>query len=216
MLTCMHRYCGKAWSEEDIGRIRALLEQEPQANRARLSRRVCELFEWRSANGRLKEMSCRVAMLKMHRDGLIDLPAPRWARPRSYQVVATPAGDPQPEWGGTVSDLGQLEVVPVARGAPLRLWNEVVARHHYLGYKMLPGAQLRYFIRDGERLLGGDGLWGLGLEGGAAGYLHWLEPRGASAGAAFNRRSVTISDSALDSLSQLGFQEFGDRGETFA
>ncbi|EQD25848.1 hypothetical protein B2A_15919, partial [mine drainage metagenome] len=119
---------------------------------------MCELFEWRSANGRLKEMSCRVAMLKMHRDGLIDLPAPRWARPRSYQVVATSAGDPQPEWGGTVNDLGQLKVVPVARGAPLRLWNEVVARHHYLGYKMLPGAQLRYFIRDGERLLGAMGF----------------------------------------------------------
>ena len=29
------------------------------------------------ADGRLKDMSCRVAMLRMHRDGLIELPAPR-------------------------------------------------------------------------------------------------------------------------------------------
>ena len=29
-----------------------------------------------------------------------------------------------------------------------RLWNEFVARYHYLGYKTLVGAQMRYAVHD--------------------------------------------------------------------
>lgn len=154
----MHRYCGKAWSQEDIGKIRDLLRREAHACRARLSRLVCEIFDWRGANGKLKEMSCRVAMLKMHRAGLIELPPPRRERPSSYRAVATPEGDAQPDWTGSLSDLNNLKMELVQRGAPLRRWNELVGRHHYLGYTMLPGAQLRYFILDGERVLGAMGF----------------------------------------------------------
>ena len=34
-----------------------------------------------------------------------------------------------------------------------RLWNEFVERYHYLGYKPLPGAQLRYFVHAADGLL---------------------------------------------------------------
>jgi len=39
-----------------------------------------------------------------------------------------------------------------------RLWNELVARYHYLGYRPLPGAQIRYLVRHQERLLGALGF----------------------------------------------------------
>ncbi len=154
----MHRYCGKAWSDEDLGKIRDLLKREAHASRMLLSRLVCEMFEWRGPNGKLKEMSCRVAMLKMQRDGLIELPPPRWGRPVSYQIVMTPESDPQPEWSCCISDLRDLKVALVRRGPPLRHWNALVGRHHYLGYTMLPGAQMRYFIMEGERVLGAMGF----------------------------------------------------------
>lgn len=154
----MYRYCGKAWSVEDIGKIRDLLTQEASASRMRLSRLVCEAFEWRGPNGKLKEMSCRVAMLKMQRDGLIGLPAPRRERPGNYQLVRTPDSDPEPDVVCSLSDLHDLKLVLVRRGPSLRRWNEFVARHHYLSYKMLPGAQMRYFIMDGERVLGAMGF----------------------------------------------------------
>ena len=38
-------------------------------HRAGLSRAVCEQLAWRRPDGRLKEMSCRVAMLRMAADG---------------------------------------------------------------------------------------------------------------------------------------------------
>ncbi len=42
------------------------------------ARRVCQEFGWINAAGKLKTMSCKVALLRMHRAGLIALPAPGW------------------------------------------------------------------------------------------------------------------------------------------
>jgi len=38
---------------------------------------VCGELDWKREDGRLKEMSCRVAMLRMQTDGLLHLPSPR-------------------------------------------------------------------------------------------------------------------------------------------
>ncbi|MBI4803524.1 MAG: hypothetical protein HY796_13475, partial [Elusimicrobia bacterium] len=38
-------------------------------NRAQLSRLVCDELRWFRLDGRRKDMACRVAMLRMHRDG---------------------------------------------------------------------------------------------------------------------------------------------------
>ena len=154
----MHRYCGKSWAPDDVDKIRDLIAAHPQANRADLSRLVCNVFDWRSQNGKIKQMSCRVAMLRMHRDGLIALPAPTRHCPGSYKIVGTPESDSQPELVCTLIDLADLKLVLVRRGPQLTRWNEFVGRHHYLGYKMLPGAQLRYLIMDGDRVLGAMGF----------------------------------------------------------
>ena len=38
------------------------------------------------------------------------------------------------------------------------LWNEFVQRYHYLGYKPLPGEQIRYLVRSGDSLLAALGF----------------------------------------------------------
>jgi hypothetical protein len=68
--------------------IRALLAQQPPLNRYRLSLAVCERLNWRRPDGRLKEMSCRVAMLRMQADGLFTLPPPRRAQPPAFKMSA--------------------------------------------------------------------------------------------------------------------------------
>lgn len=154
----MDRYCGKTWTSEDIENVRNLISTYPTATRFALSHLVCEKFNWRKPDGKLKDMSCRVAMIKMHRDGLIELPAPRHAKSKPYQLVISKDCDPAPEICCSVNELSNLSVELVPRGAALSQWNQFVARYHYLGYKMLPGAQLRYFIKDGERVLGAMGF----------------------------------------------------------
>src|ERR1035441_9118057 len=44
-------------------------------------------------------------------------------------------------------------------GADSRLWNELIQRHHYLGYRPLSGAQMRYLVWSGDgRLLAALGF----------------------------------------------------------
>ena len=73
----MKRYCGRRFTGEEIGQLCALIADNPGRTRAQLSRLACRLLQWRKADGGLKEMSCRVAMLRLHREGLLQLPPPR-------------------------------------------------------------------------------------------------------------------------------------------
>lgn len=156
----MYRCRGKTWSEDDLARIRALISASPSARRAELARLVCEAFDWRRPDGRLKEMCCRDAMIKMHRADLIILPPPLHARSTPRRTFASAASDPEPLVDLRLRDLEGLRLELVARGKPLALWNELIARYHYLGYRIMPGAQLRYFIIGSGRVLGAMGLGG--------------------------------------------------------
>jgi hypothetical protein len=148
------RYSGRLFAPTDLERIRTLIREHPEANRQRLSYLVCEAFDWRKADGGLKDMSCRVALLRMHREGVIELPPPqsRMNPCRSFRR-RTAQAEPQPPFEAAVHELEELRLEPVEH-ASSALWNEYIDRYHYLGYKPLAGAQLRYFAYAGERLLG--------------------------------------------------------------
>ena len=45
-----------------------------------------------------------------------------------------------------VHELGLLTLHIVVGKAQSRLWNEFIARYHYLGYTPLSGSQLRYHV----------------------------------------------------------------------
>ncbi len=153
------RYSGRTFGPEDIEAIRTLIREHPQASRQRLSYLICEALQWRKPDGGLKDMSCRVAMLRMHREGLIELPAPQHkVNPCRSFARRTAQAEPGPRLEAAVHELGELRLEPVEREASA-LWNEYIDRYHYLGYKPLPGAQLRYFAYAGERRVG---LFGFG------------------------------------------------------
>jgi len=69
--------CGKIFPHQSLQRINAAVREQPQGSRAELARRVCEWLDWRTANGKHNEMSCRVALGRLAERGLIELPAPR-------------------------------------------------------------------------------------------------------------------------------------------
>jgi len=156
----MHRYSGKIWSTADIDRIRTIIALAPEAKRSELARQVCAAFGWQRPNGEPSLMRCRVTMLTMQRDGLIELPAPQCVYRRPSGVFTSEASDPEPTQEIVLKDLASLRLEQVARGKPMQLWNEYVARYHYLGYKIMPGAQIRYFIMAGDRVLGAMGFGG--------------------------------------------------------
>lgn len=148
------RYCGRVFAVQEIGLIRGLIEAHPSCNRRELASRVCEALGWRRPDGRPKEMSCRVAMLRMHREGLLELPPPLKGngngrrRPR-----ITSATDPRSPLRVAAGALGELTFRAVQTPEDSKQWNEWVERYHYLGYAPLPGAQVRYLVFGGEHLL---------------------------------------------------------------
>jgi len=152
--TYAKRYSGRTFGPEEIEYVRTLIHEHPEASRQQLSYRVCEDFDWRKADGSLKDMSCRVALLRMHREGLIELPAPRHkVNPCRAFARRTVQAEPGPVLEAAVHELPDLRLALVDRSGSA-LWNEYIDRYHYLGYKPLPGAQLRYFAYAGERLVG--------------------------------------------------------------
>lgn len=147
----MH-YCGREFLKEEIQWIDRQIVEVPGITRQELSRRFCKKTNWRKPDGGLKDMSCRVAFLKMDKDGLIKLPAPKRAyfKPGT-NMKRTSRCREQPE---IVKPAGQLNpVLELVQKSQSALWNEFIDRYHYLGYKALPGAQLRYFVKSDGKIL---------------------------------------------------------------
>jgi hypothetical protein len=172
-------YCGREFSAQEIQAIRHLIEQQPGLRRAALSRKLCELFGWVQRNGQLKDMTCRVALLRMQADGLITLPASRMSRPRSRaHFPPTPATDAQTALVQPVHELAELTLRRPTDTTASRLWNEYIARYHYLGYTPLSGSQLRYNVFAGDRLVAllsfGASAWKLAAR---ESFIGWHEPQ---------------------------------------
>lgn len=142
------RYCARQFAAAEIELIRSLIANEPQMSRYKLSLAVCDRLNWRRPDGGLKDMSCRVALLRMQADGLFSLPPAKRAKVVTY--TEHPDIESVVDWPLIVPkvDLARLSIDPVAEKRDSRLWNAFVRRYHYLGYQPIPGAQLRYFVRS--------------------------------------------------------------------
>ena len=144
------RYYGRDFSADEMALLRTLIATDPQPTRAALAREFCRRTGWLKPDGGLKDMMAKVAMLAMHRDGRITLPPPTGKQGRPKPVVFGPDTEPPLFPSPTCLDeVRPLEIRTVVRNTREgALWNEFVARYHYLGYTRLVGAQMRYAIHD--------------------------------------------------------------------
>jgi hypothetical protein len=147
--------CGRSFSQSDLVVICDLITSRPAACRRDIAKWTCQRLRWLTPGGKLKEMSCRVALLRLEAQGLIRLPAPRRRNGNRKpfepdHTIAVPEGNVVCA-AGSLSGL-RLEKVETTDDS--RLWNEAIGRFHYLGYKRLPGAQIRYLLQSTLGLLG--------------------------------------------------------------
>jgi hypothetical protein len=143
--------CGQEFSAELIARIQQAVDVEPGLSRGALSRRVCAWLDWRTARGQLKEVSCRVALLKLHRRGGLALPSlGHGAIPRPGRVEAEAGRREGAPIELALETLQPVQVVRIDRAdsAAARTWNELMNRYHYLGAGPLCGAQMRYLLHS--------------------------------------------------------------------
>lgn len=156
---------GRSVSAEDLGALRDLIGRNPTAHRSALSRLLCELWNWRNASGRLKDIAARTLLRKLDERALISLP-PRLTRKRSRQLKvfplpAAPARQSEFPLEATPDPID----VPLSQLRPLRIERvdtpeqrsrafAALRAHHYLGFSRSVGENVGYLVFDSrDRLL---------------------------------------------------------------
>jgi len=122
------RYRGRTVTAEEITFIRRLIADHPTASRRRLSEKLCEAWQWKQANGALRDMVCRGLLLMLHRAGQIELPAIRYRPPNP------------------LVDFRPVTLQQVRKTADESLFNSLMEQHHYLGYEQPVGEHLKYLV----------------------------------------------------------------------
>ncbi len=149
-MLCRDMIQGQPIGPEELELIRSLLVQDPPLSRYKLSRQLCERWNWRDPKGQIKDMAARTLLLKLEQRGLIVLPPKRWASPNRmrHRQLAAVDHEAQPI-AGPLADLAPLQIRELSRSPldqPLFEW--LLHRHHYLSYSSPVGLNLKYLVLD--------------------------------------------------------------------
>jgi hypothetical protein len=148
-------YRGRTITDADLDFLRQLIAENPAMHRRAISQEVCRAWDWRQPNGVLKEAVCRGLLLRLHRDGHIQLPPPRiphtnragWHR----RAPAVPI-DRSPI-DARLADLLPLSFRLVRRTADEPLFKALLHEHHELGYTQPVGEHLKYLVYSGQHVV---------------------------------------------------------------
>lgn len=147
-------------TDADLPLIQTTVDRHWDRGRKYISKVLCQEWNWRQPNGRLKDMACRELLLTLSRKGLITLPprlisAHNDKRNRSIPVVEIE----QNLLNGKPSQLPPVKL-KLVRNTPLEpLYNSLVQQYHYLGYRQIVGNHLKYIAFIEEQPLACIG-WG--------------------------------------------------------
>ncbi len=139
-------YRGRNVTASDIVVIKEIIAAHPDGSRRLISKEVCKAWDWRQANGTLKDMVCRSLLLLLQSEGLIKLPPPKCKlpnplanrkKPIRIAVDQTPIQCP-------IDELYPIHLRQVRRTRLEKLFNSLISEHHYLGYTQPVGEHLKY------------------------------------------------------------------------
>jgi hypothetical protein len=156
---------------QDLRLIRKLIEQDGTQGRSHLSDRLCEIWDWRQANGRYRQIACRDLLRQLERRGMIELPPRlRAARRAGYRhrnpIQAPDLLNGTPLSGELREVRDQLRLQLITDTQPLALYRRLVGTYHYLGYQQATGAQLKYLVYFQDRPIAclsfGPAAWKIG------------------------------------------------------
>ena len=153
---------GRRITPKEIDLIRTLMFEHTDWGRTRLSEELCRLWDWRNAQGRLKDMACRTLLLKLERAGWIRLPKRRRKSTNGFRNRDLPfVSHTTKPIQCALGDLRPLSLTVVSSGSEdMRLFNCLLSRYHYLGHRNTVGENIKYLIRDRQGRALGCALFG--------------------------------------------------------
>jgi hypothetical protein len=134
--------------DSDLTTIRGLIEAEGSRGRSHLSRRLCRIWEWRQANGAYREIACRDLLRQLAKREVIELPPALHAarRPGYKSKVQAPNILNDPLEVSLARIKPEIRIVVVESVSERHLLRDLLAAHHYLGYRQPAGASLGYLV----------------------------------------------------------------------
>ena len=159
---------GRKIAPKDIELIKKLIGANPSWGRTRLSKELCILWNLRSANGGLKDMSCRNLLLKLQKQRLVTLPAPKKKANNDKRNSSTrPVLHSSLPISARLKDLSPVQIKPVEDRSELELFKCFLSLYHYLGFSGTVGENLKYMAYDSSGrplacLLFGSAAWACG------------------------------------------------------
>jgi hypothetical protein len=152
-------------TEDKIEKIQRLIRDNPEWHRTRISKQLCELWDWRSPNGQLKDISCRDMLRALDESGKIILPMAknRSRRAGNPDAITQIQHDTTPITAG-LRELTPLRIDIVTSKESMSAFKSYIDQYHYLGFDRSIGENMKYIIysRTGEPLtclLFGSSAW---------------------------------------------------------
>jgi hypothetical protein len=159
---------GRRISGEQLLWLRQWIADHPQWSRKRLSRELCQEWDWRNGRGQIKDFAARSFLEKLAARGAVVLPALQLQRshPRPKPAAALPMNRADLIWE-PLRQLAPLQwIVPVASTPEAKGFDAYLQGYHYLGLRVV-GQNMKYLIRDKQGrdlacLLFGAAAWRAG------------------------------------------------------
>jgi len=144
------KYRGRIATTEDVALIKKLIEENPNISRWALSKKLCQEWNWRQANGHLRDMVCRSFLLRLEEAGYIKLP-PRKIPPPFVRKKPSPVDIGQTPINAPLVKLKPLQILQVRRTPYEKLYNSLIQQFHYLAYCQPVGEHLKYVVFSDQR-----------------------------------------------------------------
>lgn len=153
-------------TEYHIQAVRQLIADNPSWSRSRLSRELCQIWNWHSPTGQMKDMACRDLLLKLEQQGQVVLPRRKSeAYVRGGNISISEVPHDNTIIAGKLKEVLPLKIEAIEPGHPSwSLFKYLLYRYHYLGLNVTVGENMKYLIFDNERrplacLLFGSAAW---------------------------------------------------------
>ena len=150
-------FLGRRLTRRQIADVQRTARSFPGLSRNELAHTVCEHLNLHAPNGGNRVHTARRLLEQLEELGILVLPDKDESKRRGAQKAPawTARSEPGAEIGGALEGLEPLELRVVTEPPEVARWNELIDRHHYLGYRRPVGPHLRYAIVDrGGRWLG--------------------------------------------------------------
>jgi len=142
-------------TREHIEQIRQLMIAHPDWHRSKLSKELCEMWDWKSEVGQIKDLSCRDLLRALEQKGEIKLPPSRDSGRKKGENAASNIQlrlhDTTP-LEKTLKEVTPLIVEIADTKDRIGEFKSLIEQYHYLAYGQSVGECMRYMVRSRDSI----------------------------------------------------------------